>query len=152
MDRVLEILREELELYKQENIFAQERLDSIKFEETAKLEEVIKKEQKLTLQLENLERERVQLLKEMNIDKMDVFIETVSDQVKKETLKNLKRELLEIAGEIQVKNDVSTKLVEVSAEIFKGVIEDLTGKKDIGYKRDLNKTKMTQNSLWNKKI
>lgn len=151
MDRVLKILMEELELYKQENIYATERLDAIKVDNIKQLEETIKNEQVLSKKLEELEGKRIHLLSELNITKMDVFIESVSDKKLKEDLTGVKKELLDIVGEIQVKNDICTKLVEVSAEIFKAVIEDLTGKKNIGYKKNLNKT-MTQNSLLNKKI
>lgn len=151
MDRVLKILTEELELYKQENIYATERLDAIKVDNIKQLEETIKHEQVLSKKLEHLESKRIHLLNELNITKMDTFIESVSDEKLKEDLTRVKKELLDIVGEIQIKNDISTKLVEVSAEIFKAVIEELTGKKDIGYKKNLNKT-MTQNSLLNKKI
>lgn len=148
LEKLKDILEEEYKMYKKEFSFVEDRLQLIKDKEFDKLQELIKKEKFLEEHLKNLEKERIGITEQYQVNTLNELILTL-DSEDKEEFSVLRKKLIKVLEEIKHKNDLCEKLVDLSAKMLDTILNEASGKKDIGYNQFKQKSSMVNNNLLN---
>jgi len=141
-------LEEEYKMYQKEFSFVEERLELIRERKFDKLQELIKKEKFLEEYLKNLEKERINITNEYKVNTLNELILTL-ERKEKEEFSNLRKNLIKVLEDIKHKNELCEKLVDLSAQMLDTILNEASGKKDVGYNQFKQKSSMTNNNLLN---
>ncbi len=148
LERLKDILEEEYKMYQKEFSFVEERLELIRERKFDKLQELIKKEKFLEEYLKNLEKERINITNEYEVNTLNELILTL-ERKEKEEFSNLRKNLIKVLEDIKHKNELCEKLVDLSAQMLDTILNEASGKKDVGYNQFKQKSSMTNNNLLN---
>ena len=148
LERLKDILEEEYKMYQKEFSFVEERLELIRERKFDKLQELIKKEKFLEEYLKNLEKERINITNEYKVNTLNELILTL-ERKEKEEFSNLRKNLINVLEDIKHKNELCEKLVDLSAQMLDTILNEASGKKDVGYNQFKQKSSMTNNNLLN---
>ena len=148
LERLKDILEEEYKMYQKEFSFVEERLELIRERKFDKLQELIKKEKFLEEYLKNLEKERINITNEYKVNTLNELILTL-ERKEKEEFSNLRKNLIKALEDIKHKNELCEKLVDLSAQMLDTILNEASGKKDVGYNQFKQKSSMTNNNLLN---
>jgi hypothetical protein len=148
LERLKDILEEEYKMYQKEFSFVEERLELIRERKFDKLQELIKKEKFLEEYLKNLEKERINITDEYKVNTLNELILTL-ERKEKEEFSNLRKNLIKVLEDIKHKNELCEKLVDLSAQMLDTILNEASGKKDVGYNQFKQKSSMTNNNLLN---
>jgi flagellar biosynthesis/type III secretory pathway chaperone len=148
LERLKDILEEEYKMYQKEFSFVEERLELIRERKFDKLQELIKKEKFLEEYLKNLEKERINITNEYKVNTLNELILTL-ERKEKEEFSNLRKNLIKVLEDIKHKNELCEKLVDLSAQMLDTILNEASGKKDVGYNQFKQKSSMTNNNLLN---
>ena len=148
LERLKDILEEEYKMYQKEFSFVEVRLDLIRERKFDKLQELIKKEKFLEEYLKNLEKERINITNEYKVNTLNELILTL-ERKEKEEFSNLRKNLIKVLEDIKHKNELCEKLVDLSAQMLDTILNEASGKKDVGYNQFKQKSSMTNNNLLN---
>ena len=148
LERLKDILEEEYKMYQKEFSFVEERLELIRERKFDKLQELIKKEKFLEEYLKNLEKERIDITNEYKVNTLNELILTL-ERKEKEEFSNLRKNLIKVLEDIKHKNELCEKLVDLSAQMLDTILNEASGKKDVGYNQFKQKSSMTNNNLLN---
>ena len=148
LERLKDILEEEYKMYQKEFSFVEERLEIIRERKFDKLQELIKKEKFLEEYLKNLEKERINITNEYEVNTLNELILTL-ERKEKEEFSNLRKNLIKVLEDIKHKNELCEKLVDLSAQMLDTILNEASGKKDVGYNQFKQKSSMTNNNLLN---
>ena len=148
LERLKDILEEEYKMYQKEFSFVEERLELIRERKFDKLQELIKKEKFLEEYLKNLENERINITNEYKVNTLNELILTL-ERKEKEEFSNLRKNLIKVLEDIKHKNELCEKLVDLSAQMLDTILNEASGKKDVGYNQFKQKSSMTNNNLLN---
>ena len=148
LKRLKDILEEEYKLYKKELSFVEERVELIKNKKINELQDLIKKEKLLEEYLKTLEKERIHITDEYRVNTLNELILTLDSKEKKE-FTFLRENLVRVLEEIKHKNDLCEKLVDLSAQMLDTILNEASGKKDVGYNQFKQKSSMVNNNLLN---
>ena len=148
LERLKDILEEEYKMYQKEFSFVEERLELIRERKFDKLQELIKKEKFLEEYLKNLEKERIDITNEYEVNTLNELILTL-ERKEKEEFSNLRKNLIKVLEDIKHKNELCEKLVDLSAQMLDTILNEASGKKDVGYNQFKQKSSMTNNNLLN---
>ena len=148
LERLKDILEEEYKMYQKEFSFVEERLELIRERKFDKLQELIKKEKFLEEYLKNLEKERINITNEYKVNTLNELILTLKNK-EKEEFSNLRKNLIKVLEDIKHKNELCEKLVDLSAQMLDTILNEASGKKDVGYNQFKQKSSMTNNNLLN---
>ena len=132
LERLKDILEEEYKMYQKEFSFVEERLELIRERKFEKLQELIKKEKFLEEYLKNLEKERINITNEYEVNTLNELILTL-ERKEKEEFSNLRKNLIKVLEDIKHKNELCEKLVDLSAQMLDTILNEASGKKDVGY-------------------
>ena len=135
-------------MYQKEFSFVEERLELIRERKFDKLQELIKKEKFLEEYLKNLEKERINITDEYKVNTLNELILTL-ERKEKEEFSNLRKNLIKVLEDIKHKNELCEKLVDLSAQMLDTILNEASGKKDVGYNQFKQKSSMTNNNLLN---
>ena len=131
LERLKDILEEEYKMYQKEFSFVEERLELIRERKFDKLQELIKKEKFLEEYLKNLEKERINITNEYKVNTLNELILTL-ERKEKEEFSNLRKNLIKVLEDIKHKNELCEKLVDLSAQMLDTILNEASGKKDVG--------------------
>ena len=148
LERLKDILEEEYKMYQKEFSFVEERLELIRERKFDKLQELIKKEKFLEEYLKNLEKERINITNEYKVNTLNELILTL-ERKEKEEFSNLRKNLIKVLEDIKHKNELCEKLVDLYAQMLDTILNEASGKKDVGYNQFKQKSSMTNNNLLN---
>ena len=148
LERLKDILEEEYKMYQKEFSFVEERLELIRERKFDKLQELIKKEKFLEEYLKNLEKERINITNEYKVNTLNELILTL-ERKEKEEFSNLRKNLIKVLEDIKHKNELCEKLVDLSAQMLDTILNEASGKKDVGYNQFKQESSMTNNNLLN---
>jgi Mg/Co/Ni transporter MgtE len=144
-------LNQQLDLYKQELSFVVQRIECIEQNNIENLNRVIKKERALGEEIKALEDVRIELFQKTKYEKLSDLINDLNDENQKEKLSSLKEELLSVINEIKDKNELCSKLINISSEMIEKLMSGLAGKKEVGYNKFRKKENISSNNLLNTK-
>jgi septum formation topological specificity factor MinE len=144
-------LNQQLDLYKQELSFVVQRIECIEQNNIENLNRVIKKERALGEEIKALEDLRIELFQKTEYEKLSDLINDLNDENQKEKLSSLKEELLSVINEIKDKNELCSKLINISSEMIEKLMSGLAGKKEVGYNKFRKKENISSNNLLNTK-
>ena len=139
LERLKDILEEEYKMYQKEFSFVEERLELIRERKFDKLQELIKKEKFLEEYLKNLEKERINITNEYEVNTLNELILTL-ERKEKEEFSNLRKNLIKVLEDIKHKNELCEKLVDLSAQMLDTILNEASGKKDVGYNQKKQKS------------
>lgn len=148
LERLKDVLEEEYKMYQKEFSFVEERLELIRERKFDKLQELIKKEKFLEEYLKNLEKERINITNEYKVNTLNELILTL-ERKEKEEFSTLRKSLIKVLEDIKHKNELCEKLVDLSAQMLDTILNEASGKKDVGYNQFKQKSSMTNNNLLN---
>ena len=148
LERLKDILEEDYKMSQKEFSFVEERLELIRERKFDKLQELIKKEKFLEEYLKNLEKERINITNEYKVNTLNELILTL-ERKEKEEFSNLRKNLIKVLEDIKHKNELCEKLVDLSAQMLDTILNEASGKKDVGYNQFKQKSSMTNNNLLN---
>ena len=148
LNRLKDILEEELKLYNEDFSYVEKRLEFINNKKMNELHEMIAKEKFLGEKLKTLEIERVKLTKSYGVNTLNELILTL-ERKEKEEFSNLRKNLIKVLEDIKHKNELCEKLVDLSAQMLDTILNEASGKKDVGYNQFKQKSSMTNNNLLN---
>lgn len=148
LERLKDVLEEEYKMYQKEFSFVEERLELIRERKFDKLQELIKKEKFLEEYLKNLEKERINITNEYKVNTLNELILTL-EREEKDEFSILRKNLISILEEIRHKNELCEKLVDLSAQMLDTILNEASGKKDVGYNQFKQKSSMINNNLLN---
>lgn len=151
IQKLEEILNQQLDLYKQELSFVVQRIECIEQNNVENLNRVIKKERALGEEIKALEDLRIELFQKTEYEKLSDLINDLNDENQKEKLSSLKEELLSVINEIKDKNELCSKLINISSEMIEKLMSGLAGKKEVGYNKFRKKENISSNNLLNTK-
>lgn len=151
LNRLKEILAEELDLYTKELSFVENRLELIKNREILKLQEIIKQEKVLEEKLKFLEKERISITDEYRVKTLNELILTLDKSEENENFVTLRDSLINILNQIKDKNELCEKLVDLSSQMIDTILNEISGKKDVGYNQFKQKNSIINNNLLNTK-
>lgn len=152
METLIEILNSELKVYEQEKELVRLKVGAIEKDDILLIEELTRQEEGFVRQIQELEKKREKIVEETGYNTVTAYAESLRDLKEKEDILIVKQKLKEVLEEIKFLNNTAEQLVNISTGILNTVIKNITGKKEIGYKRDTQKKEFTQNNLLNKKI
>lgn len=148
LERLKDVLEEEYKMYQKEFSFVEERLELIRERKFDKLQDLIKKEKFLEEYLKNLEKERINITNEYKVNTLNELILTLESR-EKEKFSILRKKLIKVLEDIKHKNELCEKLVDLSAQMLDTILNEASGKKDVGYNQFKQKSSMTNNNLLN---
>lgn len=148
LERLKDVLEEEYKMYQKEFSFVEERLELIRERKFDKLQDLIKKEKFLEEYLKNLEKERINITNEYKVNTLNELILTLESK-EKEKFSILRKKLIKVLEDIKHKNELCEKLVDLSAQMLDTILNEASGKKDVGYNQFKQKSSMTNNNLLN---
>ena len=148
LERLKDVLEEEYKMYQKEFAFVEERLELIRERKFDKLQDLIKKEKFLEEYLKSLEKERINITNEYKVNTLNELILTLESK-EKEKFSILRKKLIKVLEDIKHKNELCEKLVDLSAQMLDTILNEASGKKDVGYNQFKQKSSMTNNNLLN---
>lgn len=149
LNRLNDILTEEYSLYTEEFSFVEKRLELIKDKKISELQDLIKEEKILEARLKNLEKERVNITNEYGVKTLNELILTLNESIERDRFVTLREDLINILSEIKDKNELCEKLVNLSSQMLDTILNEVSGKKDVGYNQFKQKNSMVNNNLLN---
>jgi len=149
LNRLNDILTEEYSLYTEEFSFVEKRLELIKDKKISELQDLIKVEKILEEKLKNLEKERVNITDEYGVKTLNELILTLNESIERDKFVTLRENLINILNEIKDKNELCEKLVNLSSQMLDTILNEVSGKKDVGYNQFKQKNSMINNNLLN---
>jgi len=149
LNRLNDILTEEYSLYTEEFSFVEKRLELIKDKKISELQDLIKEEKILEEKLKNLEKERVNITNEYGVKTLNELILTLNESIERDRFVTLREDLINILNEIKDKNELCEKLVNLSSQMLDTILNEVSGKKDVGYNQFKQKNSMVNNNLLN---
>ena len=149
LNRLNDILTEEYSLYTKELSFVEKRLELIKDKKISELQDLIKEEKVLEEKLKNLEKERVNITNEYGVKTLNELILTLNESIERDRFVTLREDLINVLNEIKDKNELCEKLVNLSSQMLDTILNEVSGKKDVGYNQFKQKNSMVNNNLLN---
>lgn len=149
LNRLNYLLTEEYRLYNEEFSFVEKRLELIKEKKISELQELIKEEKVLEEKLRILEKERVNITNEYGVKTLNELILTLNESTERDSFILLRENLIKILSEIKDKNELCEKLVNLSSQMLDTILNEVSGKKDVGYNQFKQKNSMVNNNLLN---
>ena len=121
MKQMIEILKKQLEIYKEILKISEDKTDIIVEDKVESLKPMVDREETLVSQYISLEKQRLQIIKEFasskginKVLKVDDLCEFFPDDA--EEMKSLKAEILDVTKKIKVKNALNQELVKNSLD------------------------------------
>ncbi|BDU51083.1 flagellar export chaperone FlgN [Haliovirga abyssi] len=150
-DNLIKILTKELELYKKALDYSIQKLEYLINEKMGKLDVVIQLESENNKKIFELEKERIDLLGEKWGKLLD-YIESLENSSKKKELIEIRKIMLATINEIKNNNITAQNIVEMSNGLINKIIDNLSGKREMGYNQDKEKKNAVRKNLLNTKI
>lgn len=151
----IEILKKILEaqnqLYKKEIEIVNEKIEAVKDDDIEYLIDKTEEEKELIAKIEKLEENRIKVIEKLESDNLRALAEKLDDIELKNILLNLRQELLEKINEVKNLNDILKELITITNGVIDITVRELTGFKEVGYKDDKKKSKVTSGNLLNRK-
>lgn len=132
MDRLIEILKKELDIYKKILDVSKNKTDLLKGNKVKELEATTKEEEELVSNVVAEEKVRIQIIKELcrnhGVPEKTLKIEEICEfeEAPKEELMELKKEIVEILDELKEVNKINTVLIKSSLEYVNFAVNMLT--------------------------
>ena len=132
MDRLLEILRKELEIYKKILDVSKHKTDLLKSNNVKELEATTKEEEELVSEVVAEEKVRIQIIKELcrtnGRPEKTLKIEELCEfeEAPKEELIQMKKDITEILDELKEVNNINAVLIKSSLEYVNFAVNMLT--------------------------
>lgn len=132
MEKMIEILKKQLEIYQEILKISENKTDIIVKDEVEELQSMVSREEELVPQFISLERQRISLLKEFSKSKGIKDILKIPELVEyfpenKDELMRLRTEILDTAEKIKVKNEMNEKLIKNSLDYINFSVGLMTG-------------------------
>ena len=151
----IEILKKILEaqnqLYKKEIEIVNEKIEAVKDDDIEYLIDKTEEEKELVAKIEKLEENRIKVIEKLESDNLRELAEKLDDKELKNKFLKLREELLEKINEVKNLNDILKELIMISNGVIDITVRELTGFKEVGYKDDKKKSKVTSGNLLNRK-
>lgn len=132
MDKVIEILKKQLEIYKEILKISEEKTDIIVEDKIEQLKTMADREEVLVGQYITLEKQRIAVVKEfaksqginevLRVDDLCRYFPNNADEMQK-----LKSEILEVTKNIKIKNSVNQELIKNSLDYINFSVGLITG-------------------------
>jgi hypothetical protein len=148
LNRLKDILEEELKLYNEDFSYVEKRLEFINNKKMNELHEMIAKEKFLGEKLKTLEIERVKLTKSYGVNTLNELILTLDKNEQNDFL-FIREKLINVLENIKNKNILCENLIDISTQMINTIIEEASGKKDVGYNQFKQKSSIINNNLLN---
>lgn len=133
MERMIEILKKELEIYQEMLKISENKTDIIVKDKVDELQEMTNCEEEFVKQFISLEKERIQIVKnfaaEKGLGEQILKVSEISEYFPdmKEELMSLRKEILAVIEKVKVKNDLNAKLLKNSLEYINFSVGLATG-------------------------
>ncbi len=121
MEQMIEILKKQLEIYKEILKISEDKTDIIVEDKVDQLKPMVDREEALVGQYISLEKQRIGIIKDFakskginKVLKIDDLCEYFPDYAS--TMKDLKKEILEVTKRIKIKNSLNQELVKNSLD------------------------------------
>ncbi len=129
---MIEILKKQLEIYKEILKISEDKTDIIVEDKVDQLKPMVDREEVLVGQYISLEKQRIGIVKEFakskginKVLKIDDLCEYFPDYAS--TMKDLKKEILDVAKKIKIKNNLNQELVKNSLDYINFSVGLITG-------------------------
>ena len=132
MERMIEILKKQLEIYKEILKISEDKTDIIVKDKVDELKPMVERDEVLAGNNISLEKQWLAIIKEfaeskginevLRIDDLCEFFPDLADE-----MKSLKNEILDVTKKIKVKNELNQKLVKNSLEYINFSVGLITG-------------------------
>ena len=117
MEQMIEILKKQLEIYKEILKISEDKTDIIIGDKVEELKPMVEREEELISGYISLEKDRIAVIKEFakskgitDVLKIDDLCEYFPENA--EEMKALKKEVLDVTKKIKIKNELNEKLVD----------------------------------------
>lgn len=151
----LEILKKILEaqnqLYGKEIEIVEHKIEAVKKDDTDFLIEETEREREIVSKVSTLEDNRIRLIEKLGYGKLNELIKNISDESLKKAFINLREELTYKLNKLKELNDILKELILITNDVIEFTLNELTGLKEVGYKGDKKKNKMTSGNILNRK-
>jgi len=132
MERMVEILKKQLEIYKEILKISEDKTDIIVKDKVDELKPMVEREEVLAGSYISLEKQRLAIIKEFAESKGINEVLRIDDLCKHfpdlaDEMKSLKAEILDITKKIKVKNELNQRLVKNSLEYINFSVGLITG-------------------------
>lgn len=132
MKHMIEILKKELEIYKEILKISEDKTDIIVEDKVDDLKPMVEREETLVTQYISLEKERINIVKEFakskginEVLKVEALCEYFPDDA--DEMRRLRDEILEVTKKIKVKNSLNQELVKNSLDYISFSVGLITG-------------------------
>ncbi|MDK2799520.1 MAG: hypothetical protein PWP27_1912 [Clostridiales bacterium] len=133
LNKLFEVLVQQIRVYENILKLAKEKTDIVVAGKITELENLVKLEQALVVQIGRLEQQREEVVDEiaavLNINKQDVTMSSLTeylDVLQKEKLKNYQQKLTNILDELKNTNELNAKLIKQALEYVEFSINAMT--------------------------
>ena len=132
MEKMIEILKKQLEIYEEILKISEDKTDIIVKDKVDELKEMVSREEELVKKFIPLEKERLAIVKEFGsskgiqgVPKIPEICEYFPDH--KDELMNLRKSILDITKKISDKNNLNEKLIKNSLDYINFSVGLITG-------------------------
>ena len=132
MKQMIEILKKQLEIYKEILKISEDKTDIIVEDKVESLKPMVEREETLVSQYISLEKQRIAIIKDFaksqginEVLKVDDLCKFFPDDA--EEMKSLKAEILDVTKKIKIKNSLNQELVKNSLEYINFSVGLMTG-------------------------
>ena len=132
MEQMIEILKKQLEIYKEILKISEDKTDTIVEDKVDQLKPMVDREEVLVGQYISLEKQRIGIIREFAKSKGISKVLKIDDLCKyfpeyADTMKELKKEILDITKKIKIKNTLNQELVKNSLDYINFSVGLITG-------------------------
>lgn len=152
---LIEILKKILEaqnqLYEKEIEIVEKKIEAVNSDDIEFLIEETEKEKEIVSKIEMLESNRVKIIEKLGHNNLRAFAEKIEREDLKLSFLKLRDELINKINRLKALNDTLRELIAITNGVIDITIKELTGFKEVGYKNDKKKSKMSEGNLLNRK-
>lgn len=152
---LIEILKKILEaqnqLYEKEIEIVEKKIEAVNSDDIEFLIEETEKEKEIVSKIEMLESNRVKIIEKLGHNNLRAFAEKIEREDLKLSFLKLRDELINKINKLKALNDTLRELIAITNGVIDITIKELTGFKEVGYKNDKKKSKMSEGNLLNRK-
>jgi hypothetical protein len=151
----LEILKKILNaqniLYGKEIEIVEQKIGAVKKDDIELLIEETEKEKEIISKIDTLEENRLKVIEKIGYENLRILAENILDKKLKLELLKLREELIDKLNKLKELNDILKELINITNGVIDITIKELTGFKEVGYKNDKKKSKVSDGNLLNRK-
>lgn len=151
----LEILKKILNaqnmLYGKEIEIVNQKIEAVKRDDIELLIDETEKEKDIISKIDTLEENRLKVIEKLGYENLKKLSDNINDNNLKNDFLKLREELKEKLNKLKELNEILKELINITNGVIDITIKELTGFKEVGYKNDKKKSKVSDGNLLNRK-